>query len=313
MALVGRPSPITVTVACGDLVVHRWGDDDGRPAALLVHGTGFCGGVWAGVAAHLLDTFVVYALDRRGHGRSAKPADAYDFSDFAGDTVRVIDALGLGGAYGIGHSAGATDLLLASVERPAAFARLFTIEPTAMDPAAPVRRPERDEAHAAILGSIVRRTSRFASRAEVVERYRAREAFADWRPDLLEAYVAGGFHDLADGSVELSCAPVIERSMLSRIFAVMQGTYAGPAERPGSGNPLAALARVPVPTVIATTERSEAIYGAMAADARRVVPGCTAHHLDGAGHAAAQIDPDGVGMAVRRWWDTVDRLPGRTS
>ncbi len=304
MAPVGQPSPLVVAAACGDLVVHRWGEDDGRPAALLVHGTGFCGPVWAGVAAELIDEFVVYALDRRGHGRSAKPADAYDFTDFADDAVRVIDALGLHGAYGVGHSAGATDLLLASVERPAAFARLFTIEPTAMDAAAPVRRPERDEAHAAVLASIVRRTSRFDDRGEVVARYRARDAFADWRLDLLEAYVGGGFDDLPDGGIELSCTPVIERSMLARIFAVMEGTYTGPRERPLAGNPFAALTRVPVPAVIATTERSESIYGAMAADARRVVPGAIVHHIDGVGHAAAQIAPDAVAAAVQRFWVT---------
>lgn len=302
--MVGPSSSVTVAASCGDLVVHRWGVDDGRPAALLTHGTGFCGPVWAGVVEHLRDRFVVHALDRRGHGRSAKPADAYDFRDFADDAVRVIDALGLTAAYGIGHSAGATDLLLASVQRPHAFRCLFAIEPTAMDAAAPARRPERDEPHAAVLASIVRRTSRFAGRAEVVERYRSRDAFAAWRPDLLEAYVDGGFHDLPDGSVALSCAPEIERSMLSRIFAVMEGRYTGDGDGSTVGNPFAALSEVPCPTVIATTAHAEDIYGAMADDARRVVPGCLVHHFDGAGHAVAQEDPDAVAAAALTFWDT---------
>lgn len=284
--------------SCGDLVLHRWGDDDGRPAALLVHGTGFCGPVWTGVGAHLLDAFVVYALDRRGHGQSAKPADDYDFTDFADDAVRVIDALGLDGAYGVGHSAGATDLLLAAVERPDAFRRLFVIEPTAMDATAPTRRPDLDAAHEVVLGSITRRTARFADRAEVVERYRTRDAFASWRLDLLEAYVAGGFHDLDDGTVALSCTPEIERSMLSRIFAVMEGRYAGGA----AGNPFAALSRIPCPTLVATTEHAAPIYGQMATDARRVIPDVTAHHFAGVGHAAAQIDPDAVARAAREFW-----------
>ncbi len=302
---MGAPSTrLTVAASCGDLVVHRWGDADGRPAALLVHGTGFCGPVWAGVTAHLLEEFVVYALDRRGHGASAKPIDAYDFTDFADDTICVIDALRLVDAYGIGHSAGATDLLLACAERPSAFRRLFTIEPTAMDPTAPIRRPELDEMHAAILGSITRRTSHFGSRSEVVERYRSRDAFASWRLDLLEAYVDGGFHDLPDGTVALSCAPEIERSMLARIFAVMEGTYPGPMGTRDVDNPFRAFARVACPTLIATTELSSPIYGRMAADARRVVPGAVAHHFDGVGHAAAQIDPDAVAAAALRWWST---------
>lgn len=299
--MLPAPTSLVVPASCGDLVVHRWGDEDGRPAALLLHGTGFCGGVWGGVVAHLTDRFVVYALDRRGHGRSAKPTDAYDVTDFADDTIRVIDALGLDGAYGIGHSAGATDLLLAAVARPSAFRLLFTIEPTAMDAAAPVRRAELDELHALVLGSITRRTTRFATRAEVVERYQSRDAFAGWRPDLLAAYVDGGFHDVA-GGVELSCRPEIERSMLARIFAVMEGRYTGPVGE--SGNPFAALAHVPCPAVIATTAGSPPIYGAMAADARRVVPSAVDHHIDGVGHAAAQEVPDAVAAALLRCWDT---------
>ena len=42
---------------------------------------------------------------------SHKP-DAYHFLDYAEDVCRVIDALDLRDVYGIGHSAGATDLLL---------------------------------------------------------------------------------------------------------------------------------------------------------------------------------------------------------
>jgi len=150
----------------------------------------------------------------------------------------------------------------------------------------------------------------------VIGRYRTRDAFADWRLDLLEAYVGGGFHDLPDGSVALSCTPAIERSMLARIFAVMEGTYALPAGPGGARTPFDALAHVPCPTVIATTERSAPIYGQMAADARRVVPGAVAHHIDGVGHAAAQIDPAGVAAAVLRFWTdptvAVERVPGRT-
>lgn len=294
-----------VAASCGDLVVHRWGDADGRPVALLSHGTGFCGSVWAGVAEHLRDTFTIYALDRRGHGRSAKPADAYDFAEFADDAVRVVDALGLHGAYGIGHSAGATDLLLASVERPAAFARMFVVEPTAMDPRAPHHRPELAEPHQLVLDGILRRSARFASRAEVVERYRTRDAFAAWRPDLLEAYVEGGFHELPEGGVALSCAPQLERAMLVRIFAVMEGRY-GAGRDP---HPFAALASVPCPTVIATTALAPDIYGQMAQAALATVPGARTMRFDGVGHTVAQCDPDAVAAAALAWWDGV--VPNR--
>ena len=53
----------------------------------------------------------------------------------------MIETLGLSNIYGIGHSAGATDLLLAAKLNPTRFARLFVMEPTVMDPHA--TRPER--------------------------------------------------------------------------------------------------------------------------------------------------------------------------
>ena len=66
--------------------------------------------------------YTVYALDRRGHGDSHKPeADRYHFLDFAEDVCRVVEALDLTDIYGIGHSAGATDLLLAAKLMPARF------------------------------------------------------------------------------------------------------------------------------------------------------------------------------------------------
>ena len=52
----------------------------------------------------------------------------------------MIEALGLSDIYGIGHSAGATDLLLAAKLLPRRFSRLFVMEPTVMDPRSDTRR-----------------------------------------------------------------------------------------------------------------------------------------------------------------------------
>src|SRR5690349_7456974 len=132
------PEPSMLQNGAVPIAVYRWGEPRaGRPAALLTHGTGFCASVWSGVAEQLASDFVVYAIDRRGHGASGKPADAYDFLDFADDAVRVIDGLQLQSAFALGHSAGATDLLLAAVQRPRAFQCIYALEPTAMDAGAP--------------------------------------------------------------------------------------------------------------------------------------------------------------------------------
>jgi pimeloyl-ACP methyl ester carboxylesterase len=89
------------------------------------------------VASEPASRYTVYALDRRGHGDSHKPAaERYHFQDFAEDQCRVIEALALSDIFGIGHAAGATDLLRAAKFLPGRFSRLFVMEPTIMDPRA---------------------------------------------------------------------------------------------------------------------------------------------------------------------------------
>lgn len=286
-----------VETDAGHVTVHRRAAP-GRPVALLSHGTGFCAATWTGVAEVLADEFEVCAVDRRGHGTSSAPTDAYDFTDFARDTVAVVDALGLRGGYAVGHSAGATDLLLCAAERPDAFRRLFVIEPTAMDPAEPNVRIDLAPFHAEALESFARRRATFPSRREVIERYAGRGAFAGWRPDLLEAYVRDGFEDAEDGSVALRCDPAHETAMLRRIFAAMEGTYC--AGRPE--HPFDALRRVRCPTLVATTEHSQPIYETMAAVVHRLVPHTSHLHFDQLGHTAAQVDPERVATEARRFW-----------
>ena len=111
--------------------------DSGKPPALLVHGTGFVAEVWDEVARGLAANYTVYALDRRGHGASHKPAaDRYHFLDFADDLSAGDRGARPPDIFGIGHSAGATDLLLAAKLLPRRFSRLFVMEPTVMDPRA---------------------------------------------------------------------------------------------------------------------------------------------------------------------------------
>src|SRR5258708_31888126 len=153
-----NPKRISVGPLGEHIALARWGEDgSGKPPALLLHGTGFVAEVWDEVARELASRYTVYALDRRGHGDSHKPAaDRYHFQDFAEDVCRVIEALDLSDIFGIGHSAGATDLLLAAKLMPARFARLFVMEPTVMDPLAVRSDGLSDFAKSAVQGALRR-------------------------------------------------------------------------------------------------------------------------------------------------------------
>ena len=293
----------TVPGDAGPLTGLRWGGDDpDRSTVLLVHGTGFCASVWNAVALDLVDDFDVVALDRRGHGGSVKPDDTYDFEDFADDIETLIDAFDLDGAFGLGHSAGGTDLLLAAARRPGAFERLVVIEPTLMDPDDPGRdlasSPGPDQAE---LENMSRRRATFPSRQAALDRLDGRGIFTGWRRELLEAYVADAFEERPDGEVALCCSPMLEGAMLRRIAAAMNGTHpAGTFER---------VREISCPTLIATTEHSNPSYARMADVALRLVPGAFLEHLPGVGHAVPQVAPETVAALARRFWTS----PGVTA
>ena len=291
-----NPHRITIGPEDARIALARWGED-GKPPALLMHGTGFVAEVWDDVARELERDYTVYALDRRGHGDSHKPAaDRYHFQDFAEDVCRVIETLDLSDIYGIGHSAGATDLLLAAKLMPARFSRLFVMEPTVMDPRAakPDSTSLSEFATGAVLG-VLRRRAEFDSAEDVFQRYRVASAFAKWTENSLRAYIQHGFAALADGKVRLRCTPEIESALLQPIFEAMEQVYTGDAR----GNPFAWLSEINCPVRVATAEHSWSIYKEMASRAVALMPAASRWNFDGVGHSVAQEAPERVLQALK--------------
>ena len=291
-----NPHRITIGPEDAHIALARWGED-GKPPALLMHGTGFVAEVWDDVARELERDYTVYALDRRGHGDSHKPAaDRYHFQDFAEDVCRVIETLDLSDIYGIGHSAGATDLLLAAKLMPARFSRLFVMEPTVMDPRAakPDSTSLSEFATGAVLG-VLRRRAEFDSAEDVFQRYRVASAFAKWTENSLRAYIQHGFAALADGKVRLRCTPEIESAVLRPIFEAMEQVYTGDAR----GNPFAWLSEINCPVRVATAEHSWSIYKEMASRAVALMPAASRWNFDGVGHSVAQEAPERVLQALK--------------
>jgi pimeloyl-ACP methyl ester carboxylesterase len=289
-----NPHRFSIGPADAEIAMLRWGES-GKPPALLVHGTGFVADVWDEVARDLASTYTVYALDRRGHGASHKPG-AYHFLDYADDICGVIDALGLRDVYGIGHSAGATDLLLAARMRPECFTRLFVMEPTVMDPRAARPGGLNEESLSRVQGAL-RRRAEFDSSDAVFERYRAAPAFADWTETSLWAYVRHGFTSLSDGRVRLCCTPDIEAAILHPIYEAMEQVYVGDIR----GNPFAWLGEIQCPVTVTTAETSGPIYKEMASRAMSLIPHARAFTFKGAGHCVAQEAPALVVRAVREF------------
>jgi pimeloyl-ACP methyl ester carboxylesterase len=291
---------LTIGSADTRIALVQWAEEGvHRPPALLLHGTGFVANVWDEVARDLASDYTVYALDRRGHGDSHKPAaDCYHFQDYAQDVCVVIEELGLHDIYGIGHSAGATDLLLAAKLLPGRFARLFVMEPTVMNP-----RAARDgvtglseQATSAVQGAL-RRQAEFDDLDAVFTRYRAAPAFVDWSETSLWAYIRHGFAPLENGRVRLRCTPEIESAMLRPIFEAMEQVYAGDAR----GNPFGWLSEIDCPVRVATAEKSWPIYKEMASRAISLIPAVSEWNFEGIGHCVAQEAPPMLLQALREF------------
>lgn len=278
------------------IALVQWGAA-GKPPALLLHGTSFCADVWDELADDLAADYTVIALDRRGHSESHKPAaDRYHFIDYAEDLCRVIDALDLRGIYGIGHSAGATDLLLAAKLLPQRFSQLFVMEPTAMNPRA-ARDAELSEGGRFSVEGVLRRQAEFDSFDAAFKRFRAAPAFANWTEASLRAFIRHGFLALEGGRLRLRCTPEIESAVLRPIIETMEQIYKGDAR----GNPFTWFTEIDCPVRVTTSEKSWRIYKDMASRAVSLIPDVSRLQFDGFDHCVVQEAPQFVLGALREF------------
>jgi len=190
-----------------------WDFGGGGEPVLMLHGTGLHGRCWAAVARSLAEGFRPLALDMRGHGASGRSPDgSYAWELFAADTLAVADQLGLAGAPGltaVGHSAGATALLLAEAARPGTFSRLWAWEPIVAIPEGALTAR-----HSTVLaGSARRRRARFASLEEARAHFAGRGQFAEFSAASMEAFLEGAFVPTDDGGIRLACEPEDEARM----------------------------------------------------------------------------------------------------
>ena len=89
-----------------ELEVDTWGGGDAVPF-LLVHGLASNRRLWEGVAARLQELgHPVASVDLRGHGRSDKPEEGYDFVTMGDDLLKVLDAAGFDCPVLAGQSTG---------------------------------------------------------------------------------------------------------------------------------------------------------------------------------------------------------------
>jgi pimeloyl-ACP methyl ester carboxylesterase len=169
------------------------------------HATGFCKEVWRPVVAELRLAGAgneIVALDFSGHGATPARPDPEDWSGYAAEVAAVLDGLSAR-AVGVGHSMGATAMVMAELDRPRSFSGLVLIEPVVFPDGG------RDQLLERLHRATARRRYRFPDREAAAANFSGKPAFARWHPAALSGYLEGGLVQ-EDGDVRLACSPSIE-------------------------------------------------------------------------------------------------------
>jgi aminoacrylate hydrolase len=92
-------------VAIGDADLY-YEDAGAGPPLMLVPGLGGQGSFWISQVPVFSRDFRTVVHDHRGAGRSTHSRITYSIEQMADDTLRLMDALGIGAAHVVGHSTG---------------------------------------------------------------------------------------------------------------------------------------------------------------------------------------------------------------
>ena len=260
------------------MALLRWPAPD-RPRLVFAHANGFCASAYTDLLSRLAGRFDIVAMDLRGHGRTALPADPASHTGwdiYADDIAALVARLDRAPDLMAGHSMGATASLMAAARLDAA-PPLALVEPVILPAAvyAAYATPLRALIRKRIgMGDLARRrTNGWPDRDSVAARYRERPTFADWAPGVVEDYLRDGLVETGD-SVVLACDPQWEAAN----FEAQRHDVLGAAGKIG---PRARVLKA---------ERRSTVWNAKGLCAR----GVRVDALPGAGHLAPMSAPQGV-------------------
>ena len=204
-----QPELKTLAVNGVDLGYCEWGRPrDDAPSLLFVHATGFHGRVWDYHIEALGDVHCI-ALDQRGHGRSTKSAVQH-WSTFGDDQAQFVQALGLNGLIGIGHSMGA-HAMIEGAAKSGAFARLLLLDPTVASPEAYAQTPLNPFGEG--LHPAAKRQRFYASPEDMIERLGAKSSFPHFHARIFDDYCRYGLETDAEHGWRLACEPEVEAAV----------------------------------------------------------------------------------------------------
>jgi pimeloyl-ACP methyl ester carboxylesterase len=199
-----------VQVGDDELFVVEWpGTSD---PILLLHATGFHSRCWNQVVARLPGQHV-YAVDLRFHGASDDTGEV-DWTLLAEDIRELIGLLDLRNLVGVGHSIGGHLIVRAAAALPERFKQLVLVDPVIMSPDIYARMHEFVEGIHPTDHPVSRRKNQWRDANQMYDRFRGREPFASWRPEVLRDYCDYALRPVTDADyLQLACDPINEAAI----------------------------------------------------------------------------------------------------
>jgi pimeloyl-ACP methyl ester carboxylesterase len=274
--------------------LHYLSAGTGPLAIVLTHGNSHCGGVWVPLMEALAgDRFTVIAVDLRGHGWSDKPDTGYDWGSLRDDLAGLILALDFPDVLFVGHSRGGGVSLLTAASLTERTRGAVVYEPTVPVQRGPMGEPApvvHSGRMATMAERALRRRERFGSREEMVEHYRGRDGFREWREDYFRSFVEYGTVTHEDGSVEMCMPP----RTAARLFEATYGF-----------DPWRSVHSPDLPVLVLFGERGGRLGDGRdpAAGIRTMFPACETRVLPNATHTGPMEQPDLFEQIVRGFAD----------
>jgi pimeloyl-ACP methyl ester carboxylesterase len=205
------PTPFELAVEGRRVSGLDWGGDG--PPLVLLHGNGFCAGMYDPIARRLAGPhFHPVGIDLRGHGGTDAPRTHADFA-FASVATELRGALGQLGiekSFVVGTSFGGGVAVWLNAIDPGLVVHAILAEAIAFG----------GEALGNIASPLAEQTRRrrvnWPNREEMAASYGSRPPLDALEPAALRAYLRYGTIDQPDGSVDLACKPEIEAGYYER-------------------------------------------------------------------------------------------------
>ena len=184
-----------------------------NPAVMLSHATGFHGRCFNPVVESLNTEYECTSFDFRGYGDSNLPNDwSVTWQGYCDDALAIARSLqNKNQIIAVGHSMGATALVMAALIEPELFKALILYEPIIFPESMRNARTKSQQPSPLAEGARRRRTM-FASRDEAFANYSSKPPMNVFDEKSLRAYVDFGFNDVRiaetnENCVVLKCNP----------------------------------------------------------------------------------------------------------